>query len=69
MGLIQNGRLYLNVWEQLCDNHNKVSQNTIDEKACVIILLKMPQEFCYPSQKLRKQPENFDSVILLLYHV
>ena len=44
----------LKVWEQLCDNHSQVGQNTYRQKAFAILLLKMSQEFCYPTQKLRK---------------
>ena len=37
----------LKLWEQLCKNHSKVSQNTYRQKAFALLLLKMPQGFCY----------------------
>ena len=46
MGQVQNGCLYFKVWEQLCDNHSKVWQNTF-------AIATLPQEFCYPILKLR----------------
>ena len=64
MGQIQNGRLYLRyIWDQLCDNHRKVSQNTYGQKSLLYYCLKYPKSsaishrswekqtflFCYPS--------------------
>ena len=60
IGQVKNGRLW-----QLWENHSKISQNSYRQKTFGILLLKMAQEFCYPTQKLRKKLENFYFVILL----
>ena len=54
----------LKVWEQLRENHSKVSQNTYRQKVFAILLLKLPQEFWYPTQKLGK--ENLKILILMV---
>ena len=44
----------LKVQKKLYDNHSEVQQNCYRRKAFAILLSKMPQEFCYPMQKLSK---------------
>ena len=57
----------LKVWEQLCANHSRVSQNTYRQKAFAILWLKMPQEFCSPYSQLEKNKlENFILLSFLL---
>ena len=77
MSWVENGYLYLSphtfeVWEQLCDNHSKVGHNTYSQNTFAILLLKMCQKFCYPTQKLRKTNMKISILLsffpLLLFH-
>ena len=43
----------LKVWEELCDKHSKVSQNT-DKNHLLFCCKQCSQTFCYSIQKLRK---------------
>ena len=54
--------LVLKVWEQLCVNQ-KQTKPKHGQKAFAILLLKIPQVYFYPTQKLRE--ENFKISILL----
>ena len=64
---VKNDRLYLRYASSSEKSHSQVSQNSYRQKGLPILLLKMPQEFCYPTQKLRK--ENVKISILLFFFV
>ena len=64
MGWVHNGHLYL---RYAC---NPVNTTAKGDKALTFkyTIVKMSQEFCYPTQKLRKKIENLDFVILFFLH-
>ena len=51
MGQVQNGHLYLKVWEQ---QPQPSEPKHLQTKSLCYTIVKMPQEFCYLTQKLRK---------------
>ena len=54
----------LKVWEQLCQNHSKVGQNTHRQKACAILLLKNASRILLAHTADEKnEHENFDFVL------
>ena len=63
MGQVQNGHLYLRVWEQLCDNHSKVEQNTYKEPSLFYYCKKCSRVLLTHSKTVKNKHKNFDFVL------
>ena len=57
--LIRNGHLYLRYGSSSKLTTAKWVETSTDKKTFAILLLKISQEFCYPTQKLRKKAWKF----------